>query len=152
MNNADKPLRKSSVDKYFKALQELYYKIVVLGESNFSLHEFATQKIINNQTGTTLKSLGIIEDLGTNKIPNIFWKTDKPTKKMAEMVVRANRERIRDYEVKKPITIYSSKDRRIYSAMALQGLLSANNSQSPEYLAIRAVECADELLKQLENK
>jgi len=41
--------------------------------------------------------------------------------------------------------------REYFAGLALQGLLSSNNSQTPEYLAARALKAADELLKQLEK-
>jgi hypothetical protein len=41
--------------------------------------------------------------------------------------------------------------REYFAGLALQGLLSSNNSQTPEYLAVRALKAADELLQQLEK-
>ena len=42
---------------------------------------------------------------------------------------------------------------RIYFAgLAIQGLLASNSGQTTKYLVKKAIESADELLKQLENK
>ncbi|WDF45277.1 hypothetical protein PQ459_10250 [Chryseobacterium sp. KACC 21268] len=42
--------------------------------------------------------------------------------------------------------------KREYVAIAaMQGFIASNNGQSPEYLAKRSIQSADELLKQLET-
>lgn len=42
--------------------------------------------------------------------------------------------------------------REYFAGLALQGYLASNNAQTAEYIAIRSVKAADELLKQLETK
>ena len=42
--------------------------------------------------------------------------------------------------------------REYFAVLAMQGLLAANNGQTQKYLAKKAIELSDELLKQLENE
>ena len=55
------------------------------------------------------------------------------------------------------VTTYYSQEsgltkREYFAGLAMQGLLAANNGQTQKYLAKKAIELSDELLKQLENE
>lgn len=142
-------MRKSSIDKYFKAIKELYYRIEVLKESNLSLNKFCSDNILSNSTTSTLLELGIITNTGINHLsPTLFWSSDKPTIKMAELIICTNREKVKPNERKQ----FENIELRNLSATSLQGILSNKSlDHSDEYLAQRAISVSKELLKQLQN-
>ena len=52
------------------------------------------------------------------------------------------------FEIKNP----GLTKREYFAGLAMQGLLASNNGQTTKYLVKKAIESADELLNQLENK
>lgn len=94
MKTKNKFIRKSTVERYFKALQILYYRVVILKQNNLSLNKFTVE---NNLAGSTAKSfieLSIIKNNNTVLNPDLVWLESKPTKLMAEMIVRYNKSKI----------------------------------------------------------
>lgn len=94
METKNKFIRKSTVEKYFKALQQLYYRIVVLKETDLSLNKFTTENNLANSTSQSFLQLGILENTNTILKPHLIWIEQKPTKLMAEKIVRYNKEKI----------------------------------------------------------
>lgn len=142
-------MRKSSIDKYFKALKELYYRIEILKETNLSLNKFSAENILSQTTPTSLMRLKIIKNNGKNHLnPDLIWITDKPTVKMAENIVKNISDCARTNKKVQNIEI----DLKNIAPMALQGILSNKSlNHSDEYLAERAISVSKELIKQLEN-
>lgn len=142
-------MRKSSIEKYFKVLQELYYRIEIMKESNLSLNKFCSDNVIANSTPTSLIELGIIDNSGINQLsPFLVWKGEKPTVKMAQLVINTNRAKVKPNERKQ----FENIELRNLSAITLQGILSNKSlNHSDEYLVNRAISISKELLKQLSN-